>query len=364
MTAQKKRSASKGSAPSLPEGRPPLLKDIAAAAGVSMMTISNVLRSRAGKAGPLYTKETEERVRRIAGEMGYVTNRFARAMRTRKTGIVGFVSANFHERRGNVANYVVYPFLVGMSHSLTAQGQHVALMELSELEMRDTELPEALQERMFDGLVLHYGVSEAAQARLVEVGIPLVYWDSGRFDAENCIYRPEEEVGRAVTERLLELGHRRIALLCSPETWNDHQAGRVVHYSFVDRRSGYEEAMRGRSLTPKYIVASVAEDIAAQIKKGGITAIALNGSYMAVLRAATLLGITVPEQLSVLSCDVEGSFYSPQEFPGGACYDRYATGRAAAQMMFERLHDGGRSAPSVRLPIRIEDGATAVRCRR
>ena len=71
----------------------------------------------------------------VAQEIGYVPNRAAH-MRTRETGVIGFVSVNFSDKTGNVENFGVHPFLVGMNHVLSPSGRHVVLMELNELEFK------------------------------------------------------------------------------------------------------------------------------------------------------------------------------------------------------------------------------------
>src|SRR5664279_5152838 len=62
------------------------LKDVAARAGVSLMTVSKVLRD-----APDVSEVTKTRVRRLAEEMGYVPDALARGLRTRRTRLFGLV---------------------------------------------------------------------------------------------------------------------------------------------------------------------------------------------------------------------------------------------------------------------------------
>ena len=61
--------------------------DVAAAAGVSVTTVSHALNGR-GQVNP----ETRARVERVAAELGYSPNRIATALRNQRSGIIGFVS--------------------------------------------------------------------------------------------------------------------------------------------------------------------------------------------------------------------------------------------------------------------------------
>ncbi|BAS12620.1 HTH-type transcriptional regulator RegA [Arthrobacter sp. Hiyo8] len=65
------------------------IKDVAAAAGVSVTTVSHVLNdvvyARVGA-------ETRERVHEAARRLGYGPNRLAQALRTQRSGMIGFIS--------------------------------------------------------------------------------------------------------------------------------------------------------------------------------------------------------------------------------------------------------------------------------
>lgn len=60
------------------------MKDIAIACGVSVATVSKALNDH-GDIG----KETKEKIRRIAKEMGYLPNAMARALKTNRTYNIG-----------------------------------------------------------------------------------------------------------------------------------------------------------------------------------------------------------------------------------------------------------------------------------
>src|SRR3954462_15436876 len=62
------------------------LKDIAVRAGVSVMTVSKVLRD-----APDISPATKARIRMLAQEMGYVPDSLAQGLRTRTTRTVGLI---------------------------------------------------------------------------------------------------------------------------------------------------------------------------------------------------------------------------------------------------------------------------------
>ena len=62
------------------------LKEIAAAAGVSVMTVSKALRDK-----PDLSAATKERIRKLAAEMGYLPDVSAQGLRNRTTRLLGLV---------------------------------------------------------------------------------------------------------------------------------------------------------------------------------------------------------------------------------------------------------------------------------
>ena len=65
------------------------IKDVADAAGVSVTTVSHVLNNVTyARISPV----TRERVKTVAGELGYGPNRLAQALRTQRSGMLGFIS--------------------------------------------------------------------------------------------------------------------------------------------------------------------------------------------------------------------------------------------------------------------------------
>lgn len=63
------------------------LKDIAAQAGVSMMTVSRVMNGNSGKV----SEKTADKIRTIAKDMGYIPNSSARSLAARSSRIIAVV---------------------------------------------------------------------------------------------------------------------------------------------------------------------------------------------------------------------------------------------------------------------------------
>jgi len=72
-----------------------------------------------------------------------------------------------------------------------------------------------------------------------------------------------------------------------------------------------------------------------------------------------LLNRRIPQDISVLACDLEASLADRGDLPGGVRYNRYEAGRLVAQLLLKRMEAGHPSVPSVRLPVEVVDGTTA-----
>lgn len=338
---------------------PVSLKEIAAAAGVSVQTASDIINC--GR-HDRYALETQARVREVALQHHYRPQRSGRVLRAQITGVVGFVAANVSPEDGRLEHYGVYPFLVGASHYLTAHDYHIGLLELSEIEQgSNQELPRSLQERFFEGLIVHWGLAARFRKILPLWGIPAVWWDAGLFAPTNCLDRDEMEVARSVTQRLIKLGHRRIGLMVGQRSWQQYQrTGKPPHYSYEQRYEAYRAQLRGHRIPEVPLVGYEVTALAAQMREHQLTAVITQSavSVPVVQLAAQTLGWRVPEDLSVAACDVEVRVRPTEMQVGGMSYDRYAIGRQAAEMLLRILRSNGKPVPSVKFTGEFSMGNT------
>ncbi len=207
------------------------LKDIAARAHVSVMTVSKVLRD-----APDISADTKTRIKLLAQQMGYVPNALAQSLRSRKTALLGLIIPN-------IANPIYARTVMAVEDGAHEAGYEVVLTQTHNLVEREDSCIFRLLARRVDGLLVApvyrplrdpraYAEIAARKTPTVILGPP------APFCAEFVSVDGEDEVAsHRVTTHLLDLGHRRIAFLAGPPLVPRAQS----------RLDGYKRALRERN---------------------------------------------------------------------------------------------------------------------
>ena len=149
--------------PPQPRPRAPTIVDVAAAAGVSIATVSRALGGQSRVAPAL-----AERVRAAAARLGYLPDRRGRALVQRRSNSIGAVVPT-------IDNPIFARALAALQVRLDADGYRLLLASTEYAEPRELAAVQALVEHGVDGVVLvgarhHAGVLPLIAAR----GIPVV----------------------------------------------------------------------------------------------------------------------------------------------------------------------------------------------
>ncbi len=223
------------------------ISDVAAAAGVSRQTVSNVLKAPARVA-----PETAARVRRAIEELGYRPNRAAQNLRQRASRCFGF---KINSPMG-VSNFLDR-FLHALVEAAGAAGYHVLLFTPAAVDEELAAYEDLIRTGTVDGFVLADVCAGDPRLRwFAERGIPFVCFGRPRdLRQERAPWVDVDGaygLGQAV-DHLVAHGHRRIAYLGWPEGTG-----------FGDqRRAGWRAAMRRHGLDTTGLSADSVEDVTA-----------------------------------------------------------------------------------------------------
>ncbi|MFI6348220.1 LacI family DNA-binding transcriptional regulator [Streptomyces sp. NPDC050560] len=179
------------------------LKDVADRAGVSIKTVSNVVRG-----APRVSDATRERVMRAVDELGYRPNPSARRLRTGRAGLVALAVPD-----------LATPYFAELAHHVRAEAAAFDLTVLIEETMGDAKeemrLATGVGASLLDGVILSpLRVSLDELARVADA-FPLVLlgergYGRGRVVADHVLI-DSVAAAREVTAHLIGLGRTRIA---------------------------------------------------------------------------------------------------------------------------------------------------------
>ncbi len=271
------------------------LKDIALRAGVSVMTVSKVLRD-----APDISVATKARIKMLSAEMGYVPDSLAQGLRTRTTRTIGLVISA-------VTNPVFARAILAIEEQSHALGYELILAHSLNEPAREESVIRRLLSRRVDGLLISpvYRLSPTAPIydELSESKTPVVILG---HRAQFCASLPNVETDDILgsyeaTRHLLALGHRRIAYFAGPNLAPWAQ----------ERLEGYRRALRDAGLEPDERLIFTAgttieegESAGLQLLNEGesVTAIQASNDMSAIGVASLLLkqGIKIPDEISVV----------------------------------------------------------------
>lgn len=275
----------------------PTLEEVAQEAGVSRSTASRAINGGA-RVSPAAQAAVDDAIARL----GYVPNRAARTLVTRRTDSVALVVPEPDERVLNDPFFAAT--LRGMNSALRNLDLQLVLL-ISRPDERPGRIAQYLRNGHVDGAVVvshHYnddleGAVEASRLPAVFVGRPFRTFPGLRFvDVDN------HTGGRLATEHLVLKGRSRVAHIAGPA---DMTAG-------VDRLEGWREALSEAGLQPgpvahgDFTTAGGAHAMEQILSADPAIDAVFAGSDLMALGALQVLaaaGRRVPEDVSVIGYD-------------------------------------------------------------
>ena len=275
--------------------RRPTIDDVSRRAGVSTATVSRCLNA------PEQVRiETRGRVEAAVAELGYTPHFGGRALAGNRTNTIGVVIPT-------MASAMFALGLQSLQEELSANDVTLLVATSDYDPALELKQIRTLLGRGIDGLAL------IGQARLddtyqllEERQIPFILlWSHPEGSAHSSIGFDNQAAARAMTEHVLERGHRRIGMVAGVTAWNDRAASRI---------DGVREALSARGLSlkaPLLIEAhyTVEASIRAARKLLALsprpTALICGNDVQAAgaLVAARALGLLVPDDLSIVGFD-------------------------------------------------------------
>jgi LacI family transcriptional regulator len=339
-------------------GRTPSVKDVAAAAGVSLGTVSNVMNRP-----EVVSSGTRERVERAMADLGFVRNESARQLRAGTSRTLAYVMLDgsnpfFHD--------------VAQGIEMAAEDADLSLFicnSNSRAEREEIHLDRLLQQRVQGILITPVNPEAPHLDELSRRGVPLVIVDRVRRDNGCCSVAVDDVLGgRIAVEHLAEQGHTRVAFIGGPSS-----IGQVR-----ERLQGAREIWAELGLPPEDLIhlpteaLTVAEGRSAGERLAGLpvrrrpTAAFCANDLLALglLQQSIGSGLRVPEHLAIVG-------YDDIEFAAAAAVPltsvrqpRQELGRAAANLVLDEATNPDHQHQQLLFtPELVARASTAIRAR-
>ncbi len=321
------------------------ISDVAKRAGVSPVTVSRVINS-AKDVSPA----TREKVRQAIEELGYIPNVVARSLRSKRTRALALVVPD-------ITNPFWTTVARGVEDAAQSHNYSVLLCNTDESPTKQLRYLDVVASQRVDGVIIAPCDSDVRNLDSLRTrAIPAVVIDRRLegWDVDS-VYGDSISGARALVGHLIELGHRRIAMISGPQKASTAE----------DRVTGYCKALSeaGLPLDPRLIKrgefrAVSGEHLAYQVLDEGLNPTAIfaanNAIAIGVIDALEKRGLAIPQDVALVCFD---DFHNASRFfpfLTVVVQPAYEMGMNAAQLLFSRLE--AQPAPQPRhvvLPTRL-----------
>jgi LacI family transcriptional regulator len=308
---------------------PSSIREVAAHAGVSVGTVSNVLNRP-----DIVAASTRKRVHAAIKALGFVRNESARQLRAGRSRMIGLIVLD-------VANPFFTDVARGVEDEASKSGLAVILCNSDDQLPRETGYLDLLEEHRVQGiLITPVADDESRLAELQARGTPVILVDSRSPSGHQCSVAVDDVLGgELAVSHLLATGHERIA----------YAGGPLDLRQVADRREGAVRALTraGGSAADLIMVETPSLNVAAGQAAGAAiagrapserpTAVFCANDLIAlgVLQEMTQSKIRVPNDIAIVGYD-DIDFAAAAAVPlSSVRQPRYQIGSTAAQLLLE-----------------------------
>lgn len=319
------------------------LKDIAEKAGVSMMTVSNVINGKHNRV----SAKTIEHVNAIIEEYGYVPNLSARSLTNKTTNIIGIIIS--WGEADSQENYLENPYISTMigtiEQKIRAQGYYILVRSI----YCQTDLTTLLKNWSVDGIIFLYpNCDYYLESFLPSAPCPVAIFDSSIESPDLINICSDDRKGMYLsTKYMINSGHNQIAFV------GDRSTGDVVQRRFEGYRQALEDSgipFRPELVFPYHISyeGGIAAGKALASAHSRVTAAVTTADICAIgiMEGARLGGCRVPVDLSVMGYDNLPLCQYTYPKLSSVSQDITAKASMAAQLLLEKIQTGTLSQPA------------------
>ena len=282
------------------------INNVADLSGVSKRTVSRVINQ-----SPNVTKDTRQKVLAVIQQLGYSPDPRARGLANRRSYLIGLIYDNPNALYISDIQAGILRACRGTGYELIMHPVDIASQHLQ------NEAKHFIERTRLDGVILLSPISqlEGLASYLVSANCHYVRISPKKVDkTENIVISNDRKGAFLMTEHLIELGHRDIGFILGPPT----------NLSSMEKFDGFREAMDKHKVpVQKALVMEGANTFESGVAAGrralqrtllpSVIFASNDEMALGVLKTAQMLGISVPESLSIAGYD--DSAYASKVWP-------------------------------------------------
>lgn len=312
------------------------MRDIARLAGVSTMTVSRALRTP-----HLVQADTLAQIQSIVKSLGYVPNRLAGSLVSRRTSLVGLIVPSLR-------NALYADTIQGISDVLRQHQLHLMVSDSGYSLEREEELITAYLSQRPCGLILHNTRhTDNARRLLASAGVPCV--ETGNLTPEPIdmvVSYSNRAAGAAMAEHLLARGYRSFGFASLPVAQSER---------LQQRRDGFLDTLRAAGIE---VASSMVLEVGEGLQSGAQALdhfVRQNPAAQALFFAGDVLaagavfecqrrGLRVPDDIAIAGSDDNDMMRNMVPPLTTVRFPRYQIGERSATLIVERLASETRSS--------------------
>lgn len=330
----------------MPDARPVTIHDVAKRAGVAVSSVSRVLSNH-----PDVSSAMKAKVESAAKELGYSPDPVAQSLRSGTTRLVGLVVRDY-------ANPFFGEVIGGIEQVLSEAGYTLLVTSSGRDASQETERIAMLRQRRVDALLLATvsDKSTATRKAIAAFRKPVVLLDREfpRLSTGSILLDHASGV-QAATADLIDLGHRRIALITgTPDIRPTRE--RVRGFDDAYAAAGLDPSL-GTKIAEAFDVAFAHEQTTALLKMSARTrptALIAGGvqATIGILESLSALGMRAGDDISLVVCDDLPWLRAMRPRISAVSRDAEGMGQTAANLVLDLI--GGGQPRTILLPTVYE----------
>jgi len=323
----------------------PTMDDIARATGFSQMTVSRAFLD----SSPI-KRETRDKILKAAAQIGYFHNKAASSLASRRSRAFGIILPTLQDS-------IYLPFVAGAREVFEGNGAEYLLQSIDYARWREPHAIAPLVSHRVRAILLP-SIGHTRETRSLLSSIPIPIIEAGnlpRRPIHFAVGHSDLEAGYLATKHLIEIGRRRLAIICGHVGQTSNARDRLAGFRKAMAEAGLE-LFAGQVAEAEHSVNAGPTALAALLK----TVTKIDGLVVAgeIWGAAILLdllrrGKQIPTDMAVISIgEVELGPYLPVTM-SYVSLPRYDTGRAAAELALALSRGGEIKETVVKLPVAL-----------